>query len=67
MENLQNVRELFGLIHAKFIVTNKGLSYAREKFLNGVYGQCPRIFCEKQVLLPIGLSENLKYSRVKVC
>ncbi len=66
MENLQYVKEVYGLIHAKFILTSKGLAYVREKYLNGIYGHCPRILCDKQVLLPIGLSENLKYSRVKV-
>jgi casein kinase II subunit beta len=38
----------------------------REKFLNGVYGHCPRILCNKQIMLPIGLSNEMKYSRVKV-
>jgi casein kinase II subunit beta len=38
----------------------------REKYLNGIYGHCPRILCDKQILLPVGLSEDMKYSRVKV-
>jgi casein kinase II subunit beta len=38
----------------------------REKYLMGVFGHCPRIDCEKQNLLPIGTSNNLKISRVKV-
>lgn len=42
------------------------MSMAREKFLNGVYGVCPRILCHKQTVLPYGISEELKYTRVSV-
>ena len=66
MEKLQNIKEIYGLIHKRFIYTSKGLSLMREKYLNGVYGYCPRILCSKQILLPVGLSEDTKYSRVKV-
>lgn len=38
----------------------------REKFLVGAFGQCPRILCEKQNVIPIGLTEDLKIARVKV-
>lgn len=38
----------------------------REKFLMGVFGSCPRLDCEKQNMLPIGMSNNLRVSRVKV-
>ena len=38
----------------------------REKFMTGVFGTCPRLDCEKQNLLPIGTSDNLKISKVKV-
>ena len=66
LEKLQNIKEIYGLIHKRFIYTSKGLSLMREKYLNGVYGYCPRILCSKQILLPVGLSEDTKYSRVKV-
>jgi casein kinase II subunit beta len=66
LEKLQNIKEIYGLIHKRFIYTPKGLSLMREKYLNGVYGYCPRILCSKQILLPVGLSEDTKYSRVKV-
>ena len=65
-EELQGIKEIYGLIHKRFIITSKGLALMREKYLNGVFGRCPRVVCDKQVLIPIGLSEDLKYSKVKV-
>ena len=38
----------------------------REKFLMGVFGTCPRLDCERQNMLPIGTSDNLKIAKVKV-
>ena len=66
LDTLQAVKEVYGKIHKRFIKTAKGLALIREKYLNGVYGTCPRILCDKQILLPIGLSEDEKFSRVKV-
>jgi casein kinase II subunit beta len=66
MESVNQAKELYGLIHSRFITTSKGLALLREKYLNGVYGHCPRILCDKQILLPVGLSEDMKYSRIKV-
>ena len=66
LDTLQGVKEVYGKIHKRFIKTAKGLALIREKYLNGVYGTCPRILCDKQILLPIGLSEDEKFSRVKV-
>jgi casein kinase II subunit beta len=66
IEDLQEIREIYGLIHKRFIQTQIGLGLVREKFLDGVYGSCPRLLCNKQVLLPVGLSEDARYSQVKV-
>ena len=38
----------------------------REKFLQNKFGVCPRVSCERQPILPIGMSEELRTSRVKV-
>ena len=58
--------DLYGLIHARFILTPKGLQMMKEKYAKNIFGACPRILCDKQLVLPIGMSEDLSISRVKV-
>lgn len=36
------------------------------KFLQGLYGFCPRALCDRQKVLPVGLSDCMKVSRFKV-
>ncbi|CEM10162.1 unnamed protein product [Vitrella brassicaformis CCMP3155] len=57
--------DLYGLIHQRFITSPRGLTLMKEKFLKGGFGYCPRVLCERQNALPIGLSEELRSSRVK--
>ena len=66
IEEYLEIREIYGLIHKRFIYTQLGMGLMREKFLDGIFGYCPRLLCNKQVLLPIGLSEDMRYSQVKV-
>ena len=66
LEDCQEIREIYGLIHKRFIFTPLGMGLMREKFLSGLFGYCPRLLCNKQVMLPIGLSEDMRYSQVKV-
>ena len=40
-EQLQGIKEVYGLIHKRFIVTSKGLALMREKYLNGVFWSMP--------------------------
>ena len=58
--------DLYGLIHARFIGTPHGMSLMKEKYTLGIFGTCPRVLCERQGVLPLGLSEELSTSRVKV-
>ena len=62
----QEAMDLYGMIHSRFIQSPKGLAMMREKFLTGAFGVCPRVLCGGQYVLPIGMSENLQHSRVKV-
>ncbi|CAI2375202.1 unnamed protein product [Moneuplotes crassus] len=66
LELNQEASDLYGLIHSRFIITQRGLSKLYNKFLNGTYGYCPRALCDRQKVLPVGLSDELRTSRVKV-
>ena len=66
LEIYQSAMDLYGVIHARFILSPHGLNKMREKFLQGAFGTCPRVLCERQHVLPIGVSEELSTSRVKV-
>ncbi|BFG23059.1 hypothetical protein CerSpe_093330 [Prunus speciosa] len=57
---------LYGLIHGRYIATNKGLSAMLEKYRNYDFGRCPRIHCNKQRCLPVGQSDIPKLSTVKI-
>lgn len=66
LEIYQSAMDLYGLIHARFIITPRGLSMMKEKYMLSAFSYCPRVLCERHNVLPIGVSEELSTSRVKV-
>jgi casein kinase II subunit beta len=62
----ESAMDLYGLIHARYITSPRGLAIMREKYLMGTFGNCPRVKCKRQYTLPIGTSNKLNESRVKV-
>ncbi|KAI9849534.1 MAG: casein kinase 2 regulatory subunit [Sclerophora amabilis] len=62
----KSARHLYGLVHARYIVTTRGLAKMLEKYKKGDFGKCPRVMCEHHPLLPMGLSDNPNVKTVKL-
>jgi len=58
----KSARHLYGMIHARFILTSRGLAKMLEKYKKADFGRCPRVLCHNQPLLPVGLSD-LPYTK----
>lgn len=58
--------DIYGLAHQRYILTDEGLNAMKEKFDKKVFGVCPRTNCNRCPVLPVGISEDLSVSRVKV-
>jgi hypothetical protein len=66
-EMIENDAEnLFGLIHARYILTTRGLQAMLEKYRLFHFGRCPRIYCRGQACLPIGISDVPNEEAVKL-
>ncbi|WWD20165.1 hypothetical protein CI109_104641 [Kwoniella shandongensis] len=61
-----SARFLYGLIHARYIVTSRGLAKMLEKYRKADFGRCPRVYCYSQPLLPVGLSDIPYQKAVKL-
>ncbi|KAI4856675.1 hypothetical protein E4T45_01855 [Aureobasidium sp. EXF-8846] len=62
----KSARHLYGLVHARYIVTTRGLAKMLDKYKSGTFGKCPRVICDQQHLLPMGLHDVPGTSTVKL-
>ncbi|EDO15662.1 hypothetical protein Kpol_473p21 [Vanderwaltozyma polyspora DSM 70294] len=67
LEQLEaDARKLYSLIHARYIITVKGLQKMLAKYKDAEFGRCPRIYCNFQPLLPVGLHDIPGIDSVKL-
>jgi len=62
----KSARHLYGLVHARYITTTRGLAKMLEKYKKADFGKCPRVDCGSQALLPTGLADLPSVSTVKL-
>eukprot|EP01006_Ploeotia_vitrea_P036398 TRINITY_DN66013_c9_g2_i2.p1 TRINITY_DN66013_c9_g2~~TRINITY_DN66013_c9_g2_i2.p1 ORF type:complete len:315 (-),score=88.58 TRINITY_DN66013_c9_g2_i2:148-1038(-) len=66
-EMVENDAEhLYGLIHARYVLTARGLHSMLEKYRLCHFGRCPRVLCGGQATLPVGISDNPHEESVKL-
>ncbi|XP_016972576.1 suppressor-of-stellate-like protein [Drosophila rhopaloa] len=61
-----DAEQLYGLIHARYILTPRGVEDMCLKYERGDFGSCPRVYCKGQKTLPVGLSDQFSQKHVKV-
>ncbi|KAK8893154.1 hypothetical protein M9Y10_021569 [Tritrichomonas musculus] len=57
---------LYGLIHARFLLTKSGLQLMYEKYQKKEFQECPRVYCKGTQCLPYGISEDVGVEKVKM-
>ncbi|GKZ18982.1 casein kinase 2 regulatory subunit [Aspergillus brasiliensis] len=62
----KSARHLYGLVHARYIVTTRGLAKMVEKYKRCDFGKCPRVMCDGHPLLPMGQHDVPNQSTVRL-
>jgi len=62
----QSACTLYGLIHARYIITAHGLDAMYSKYAAKEFGTCPLIQCFGQPVLPVGLRDEMGADTVKI-
>eukprot|EP00545_Synedropsis_sp_CCMP1620_P013924 CAMPEP_0119006764 /NCGR_PEP_ID=MMETSP1176-20130426/2520_1 /TAXON_ID=265551 /ORGANISM="Synedropsis recta cf, Strain CCMP1620" /LENGTH=342 /DNA_ID=CAMNT_0006958751 /DNA_START=186 /DNA_END=1214 /DNA_ORIENTATION=- len=62
----QNACTLYGLIHARYVITAHGLDAMYNKYAAKEFGTCPLVQCAGQPVLPVGLKDEVGTHTVKI-
>lgn len=62
----QNACTLYGLIHARYIITAHGLDAMYNKYAAKEFGTCPLVQCAGQPVLPVGIKDEIGAHTVKI-
>jgi hypothetical protein len=57
---------LYGLIHARYILSPRGMQAMLEKYKHVHFGRCPRVHCQGQPALPVGQSDLPRVHTTKI-
>ncbi|KAH0484396.1 MAG: uncharacterized protein KVP18_001854, partial [Porospora cf. gigantea A] len=58
--------KLYGLIHARFVLTKRGITVMHPKYQESVFGTCANVYCQNQSVLPIGVTDTPGVHNTKV-
>lgn len=62
----QSACTLYGLIHARYIITAHGLDAMYNKYAAKEFGTCPLAQCSGQPVLPVGVRDEMGADTVKI-
>ncbi|XP_003246765.1 casein kinase II subunit beta-like [Acyrthosiphon pisum] len=57
---------VYGLVHARYVMTPRGVAKILEKYMAGCFGHCPRENCKRSAVLPIGLCDIVGENTVRI-
>ena len=62
----EEAEDVYGLLHARYLITKQGLEAMYHKFYHEEFMKCPRVNCRGAQCLPYGTSDELHRATVKM-
>ncbi|KAI8074089.1 casein kinase II, regulatory subunit [Gongronella butleri] len=57
---------LYGLVHQRYLLTRNGLRFMAERYASQDFGTCPRVYCARSPVLPVGRHDHVGKEAVKL-